>query len=101
MGFPKLVSLELKASYSLSAKGLENLLILDPQLEKIGIPKNKHMFDSIPVILSHCPHLTHLDVSENKWFRDNTLDLLTESGLQLRPVSLFSMTQSPSQARVV
>jgi hypothetical protein len=86
--FPKLVSLSLPASYCLSTEGLENWLIVNPQLEKIDISNNYQLTDSIPMILSHCSHLTHLKVG-NGWFNDECLDLLTESGLQIKSINLF------------
>jgi hypothetical protein len=87
--FPKLISIQFSCLSTLT--GIEYFLLHHKHqhhLKKINIMNNLQLTNSIPMIVSHCPHLTHLNVSSNEWFDDTSLDHLTDSSIQIISINL-------------
>jgi hypothetical protein len=82
--FPRLVNLTV---YNLRNVDPE-FLLHHPQLERLVICVHLFSTNNIPCITQHCPHLLHLDLSDNKWFKAQDLLLLAQGCPKLTSLDL-------------
>jgi hypothetical protein len=100
IGFcPKLKSLSL-LDYSISPRGLEDFLRMNPQLESLSISRCHHYSDDILVALAGaCLYLQHLDISRCNWVTDASLELIGNSPLKLKALDIHLCHVSVAQVR--
>jgi hypothetical protein len=86
---PNLKCLSLFFSKSLTSRGLEHFLRINPQLERVSISSNDQLSNALlKVIIEVCSHLHHLNISRCSWVTDASLDLIERSNLKLRSLDI-------------
>jgi hypothetical protein len=97
---PNLLELTLDGATEVTDHGFQKFLSRSLHLQTLSI-SDVLSFSSavIPIIITHCPNLLHLNVSNNEWFDNHEINQLAESSLKLQSINLcFNLISTSSRS---
>jgi hypothetical protein len=77
--FASLTNFCVSGYHHLTDKDFEEILKLNPQLQEVSVSDTKLTPVSIAALAKYCPNLQSVDLSENVWVNDDSIDLLISS----------------------